>query len=168
MSFLTTFTGGKKCLEKHGTYLLRQEFFLILWKLLKWYQSTKKIQNLQAIFYIHAINFQKCVNDKQIACGLFIDLEKAFDTVHYTQLLNKLFYHGTEGIANSWFKSSLSNHTQYVSINGFNSSHKLMKYGVPQGSVLGPLLSLIFINDLSLPSKTPHLFTWLMTPACSM
>ena len=93
-------------------------------------------------------NIQESIDNKQIAGGVFIDLEKAFDSVDHTLLLNKLSYYGIRGIANRWFKSYLSNRTQYVSINGFNSNHKLMKYGVPGGAVLGPLLFLIFIYDL--------------------
>ena len=72
----------------------------------------------------------------------FIDLEKAFDTVDHTLLQNKLSYCGIRDTANRWFKSYLSNQTQYVSSNGFNSNHKLMTYNAPQGSVLGPLLFL--------------------------
>ena len=60
-------------------------------------------------------------------------------------MLKKLSYYGIRGIGDWWFKPSLGNPTQYVSINGFNMNHKLMKYGVPQGSVLGPLLFLIFL-----------------------
>ena len=72
-------------------------------------------------------NIQKSADDKKIACGVFIDLEKAFDTFNNTLFLNKLSYYGIRGVANRWFKSYLSNRTQYVSINGFNSNHKLMK-----------------------------------------
>ena len=98
-------------------------------------------------------NIQKRVVDKQFACGIFIGLKKAFDTVDQTLLLSKLSYYGIRVIANMWFKSYLSNHTQYVSINDFNSNHELMKYGVPPGSVLESLLFLIFINDLHFAIK---------------
>ena len=73
-------------------------------------------------------------------------------------MLNKLSYYGIRGVANRWFKSYLNGGTQYVSITGFNSNHKLMKYDIPQGSVLGPLLFLNFINDLNYAIKNPTTF----------
>ena len=103
---------------------------------------------------------REALDKSNFACGIFIDLQKAFDTVDHQILLKKLENYGIRGLANNWFKSYLTNRQQYVSINGFNSSSKIMHYGVPQGSVLGPLLFLIYINDLhkSIKFCTTHHF----------
>ena len=93
-------------------------------------------------------NIRNALDSGQFACGIFVDLQKAFDTVDHEILLSKLNHYGIRGISNSWFKSYLSCRSQYVSISGFESAVKFIKYGVPQGSVLGPLLFLIYINDL--------------------
>ena len=78
-----------------------------------------------------------------------MDLQKAFNTVDHQILLAKLNHYGIRGVSNDWFKSYLSNRNQYVSINGFDSGLTTINCVVPQGSVLGHLLFLLYINDLN-------------------
>ena len=90
---------------------------------------------------------------KNRTIGTFLDLAKAFDTVSHDILLTKLDHYGVRGICNDWFRSYLTERYQYTVIENTSSRQKLIKYGVPQGSILGPLLFLLYINDISSSTK---------------
>ena len=89
------------------------------------------------------------IEDNKFGIGIFVDLSKAFDCIDHGILIKKLHHYGIRGIVLNWFISYLSMRSQFVSFNNTDSALRYITCGVPQGSILGPLLFLIYVNDIA-------------------
>ena len=121
--------------------------------------SKEANQTEHAILYLHT-NIIKAVKSREKSCSVFRDFAEAFDTVNPDIVLKKLKYYGICGLPLNWFKSYRSGRYQCVKINNAKLDNKAIVCGFPQGSVLGPLILLMYINDIykSAPKVCFHLF----------
>ena len=126
------------------------EFLQDLEALYNYQFGFRKMYSTELALMLSIDKIISALDKNNFILGVFLDFSKAFDTIDHNILLCKLDNIGIRGVANKWFSSYLTDRYQYVSHDGENSSRQKIICGVPQGSILGPLLFLIYINDLAL------------------
>ena len=111
------------------------------------YSCHKNSNTSDAIIEFHDYVYSSS-DSKQSSIAVYLDFTKAFNTVNHNILTSKRLHNGVRSVMQHWFESYLSNRKQYVSIRNCNSSMSNITLGVPQGSVLGPVFCLLYINDM--------------------
>jgi len=124
--------------------------FLTKYELLNKFQFGFRKNHSTTLALIEIVDkIRKELDDGNSVIGIYLDLTKAFDLVNHDILLYKLNHYGIRGQALKWFKNYLENRQQYTYVNNTYSKPSTLNIGVPQGSVLGPLLFIIYVNDVS-------------------